>query len=225
MPSQHLDEQLRRNPQLRAALEQLLEARRGAEGLKLDVWTLAVELSGLLGAGCTLTQLRLLVAARYVEHAEDVTKQSDEARSFRSENPMKFGPQTCFVLTEAGVKFLDAAGPPAERGTGNRLNGPSPATGVAKERQVPIWDPEARELWVGGQMVKRFTRPAPVLELVLEAFQEMGWPSHLDDPLPPENGIVPEERLRDTVRRLNRCQEPLRIHFTSDGLGAGIRWD
>jgi hypothetical protein len=63
-----------------------------------------------------------------------------------------------------------------------------------------------------------------MLELVLAAFQEMEWPSHLDDPLPPEHGIVPKQRLRDTVRRLNRCQEPLRIRFASDGLGSGIRW-
>jgi hypothetical protein len=221
--SSPLDEQFRCNPQFRAALEQLLEAHRGAESLKLNVWALAVEISCLLGVGCTLTLLRLLVGAGYVEHAEDVTKPSDETRSFQPESPMKFGTQSCFVLTQAGFKFLETASP-FERGDRTWLNSQATANGGEGERQVPVWDSELRELRVGSQLVKRFRRPAPMLERVLESFQETEWPSHLDDPLPPEHGIVPEVRLRDTVRRLNRCQEPLRVRFSSDGLGAGIRW-
>jgi hypothetical protein len=224
MSNQSLDGQLHRNRQLRAALEQLSEARRGAESLQLDVWAFAVEIAGLLGVGCTMTHLRLLVGAGYVEHAEDVTRPSDQTRSFRSENPMKFGPQTCFVLTEAGVTFLESANSPSESREGSRLIGRSPMNGVTEGRMVPVWDSTAREFRVGERVVKRFRRPAPRLELVLAAFQEMDWPSHLDDPLPPERGSVPEERLRDTVRRLNRCQQPLCVRFTSDGLGAGIRW-
>jgi hypothetical protein len=73
-------------------------------------------------------------------------------------------------------------------------------------------------------VLKQFRRPAPSLQLVLAAFEEEGWPMHLDDPLPPEHGIDPKQRLRDTVRRLNGCQRPQWIHFESDGLGTGLQW-
>jgi hypothetical protein len=76
----------------------------------------------------------------------------------------------------------------------------------------------------GDRLVKRFTRPAPVLERILAAFEEDGWPPRLDDPLPPNHGTVPEERLRATVRRLNQCQKPHVVRFESEGTGAGIRW-
>jgi hypothetical protein len=224
MPGPHLHERLRANPAIRAALEQLLEARQAAESLKLDVWTFAVEMPSLLSTGCTTTHLRLLVAAEYIEHAEDVTMSSDNSRSFQPESAMKFGLQTCFVLTEAGVKYLAASSSTAEIASRTLLNGDSAANGVVEKRTLPVWDPEARELWAGDQLVKRFCRPAPVLELVLAGFQELAWPHHLDDPLPPEQGMVTAERLRDTVRRLNGCQEPHLIRFESDGLGAGIRW-
>lgn len=220
MPTQHLLEQLRRYPSLRAGLDQLLEARQAAETLKLNVWTMAVEMSSLLALGCTTTQLRLLVGIGHLEHAEDVTDLFSAARSFQPENPMRFGPQTCFVLTDCGVQFLASLAPVSETsadGHGEVVNG-------AKERRVPVWDAEARELRDGSRLVKQFRRPAPMLELVLAAFQELNWPHHLDDPLPPKHDVVPSERLRDTVRRLNHCQHPHTILFSSDGLGAGIRW-
>ena len=63
-----------------------------------------------------------------------------------------------------------------------------------------------------------------MLDLVLSSFQELAWPPRLDDPLPPVRDIVSAERLRDTIRRLNRCQDPHTVRFSSDGLGTGIRW-
>lgn len=224
MPSNFLSQELARNPRLRAALEQLLEARRGAELLKVDVWTFAVELSSLLGGGCTPTQLRLLVAAGYSDHAADVTKPTDMTRAFEPESPLKFGPQTCFVLTEAGIKLLESAPLPSPQEDCGKPTAIPSLNGQSTQRPKPIWDAETRELRAEGQVLKRFRRPAPVLELVLAAFQELDWPPHLDDPLSPEPHIVPEERLRDTVRRLNACQDPHLIVFESDGLGTGIRW-
>jgi hypothetical protein len=201
---------------VRAALKHLLEARRGALTLKADVWSFAVEMAYLLGAGCTVTQLRLLVAAGFAEHAEDVTPPSEPERSFRPEPRLAFGPWTCFVLTAAGAAWVARLEEESDPGAGKR-NGPV-------GRRVPRWSATARELRVDGRVLKRFRRPAPNLELVLAAFEEEGWPRHLDDPLPPEHGIDPQARLRDTVRRLNACQEPHKIRFESDGLGSGIRW-
>jgi hypothetical protein len=226
MPNQLSSDRFLCTPEIRAVLKQLLEARRGAEALPLDIWTFAVEMSYLLDLGCTMTHLRILIGFGYIEHAEEITKPTDETRCFQSENPMKFGAQTCFVLTEDGVRFLEEIDSPGENGFISSWNSPDPLLNdTITQDLMPFWDSETRELRVGDQLVKRFTRPAPISEVVLASFQELNWPKHLDDPLPPERSIVPEERLRDTIRRLNRCQKPQKINFTSDGLGAGIRWD
>jgi hypothetical protein len=216
MPSNDLYEFFLRNPQSRPALEQLKEARRGAQLLRLDVWAVAIELSVLLSAGCTVTDLRLLVAAGCLEHAEEVTQSPARARRFRPESHLVFGPRTCFVLTDSAAEWVARQEKESDPGM-VKLNGQS-------GRRVPRWSAVARELQVDGRVIKRLRRPAPNLELVLAAFEEEAWSPHLDDPLPPEHDIDSHQRLRDTVRRLNNCQTPHRIRFESDGLGAGIRW-
>jgi hypothetical protein len=95
----------------------------------------------------------------------------------------------------------------------------------APTRRSPRWDADGRELWAGGRLVKRFTRPAPLLELLLAAFQELGWPRVLDDPLPGTDGMDPKERLHDAVKRLNACQRPLVVRFRGDGTGQRVRWE
>src|SRR5262245_34098147 len=217
MSEQDLFEVMGRNPQIRNVLAQLLEAHRGAKVLRNEVWTLAVEMAALLGTGCTVTELRLLVAAEYAEHAEEVTQPSDRGRSFRPEPRMTFGPRSCFVLTESGAELAARLEDESDLGSGKR-------NGSGWQRRVPRWSATARELRVDGRVLKRFRRPAPNLELVLAAFEEMGWPRHLDDPLPPEHGIDPHDRLHYTVKRLNQCQALHTIHFESDGRGAGISW-
>jgi hypothetical protein len=105
----------------------------------------------------------------------------------------------------------------------------SSANGDGRQRAAPRgssrWDADGRELWAGGRLVKRFTRPAPLLELLLAAFQELGWPRVLDDPLPGAGGMDPKERLHDAVKRLNACQRPLVVRFRGDGTGQRGRWE
>jgi hypothetical protein len=218
MPDQDPSDYIRRNPQVRKALEHLLKARSSAEVLKTDVWTFAVEMSSLLSTGCTVTELRLLVAAGYADHAEEITQSSDHGRSFRQEPRMTFGPRSCCVLTVAGAELADRL--EVESDLGNEKQ-----DGRGSRRQVPRWSATARELRVSGQVLKRFRRPAPALELLLAAFEEMGWPRHLDDPLPPEIGIDPQQRLHDAIKRLNACQQPQLIRFLGDGTGYGVKWE
>ncbi len=172
-----------------------------------------MDLASLLATGCTLTQLRLLVFTGFVEHAVEETKRRARTRSFRSEAPMSFAPGTCFIVTDAGVEFL------------RDFDHLASAKNPLGERTAPRWDPLLRELWVREVLVKRFRRLAPVLELLLTSFQEMDWPIRIDDPLPPQHDIEPHERLRDAIKRLNRCQRPLMIHFMADGSGRGVRWE
>jgi hypothetical protein len=88
----------------------------------------------------------------------------------------------------------------------------------------PHWDRLLRELWLGDRLVKRFRVPANNQELILTALEELGWPRHIDDPLPPSAIVDRCERLHAAIKRLNGCQaEPL-LKFSGDGRGTGIFW-
>ncbi len=93
---------------------------------------------------------------------------------------------------------------------------------TVRKKTLPIWDAEHHELRFGRRLVKRFSRPAPNQELILAAFQELGWPARIDNPLGGKHKRA-HEHLRDSVKRLNRGQNIL--HFSADGTGEGIRWE
>jgi hypothetical protein len=73
-------------------------------------------------------------------------------------------------------------------------------------------------------MVKRFRQPAKNQESILAALQEENWPLHLDDPMTGGDKVDPVERLRDTIKKLNRQSVRL-IRFRSDGRGRGVLWE
>jgi hypothetical protein len=67
--------------------------------------------------------------------------------------------------------------------------------------------------------------PAANQERVLAAFEEEGWPVHIDDPLPPSPDQDSKRRLHDTINSLNRNQKCPLIRFVGDGTGQGVRWE
>jgi hypothetical protein len=87
---------------------------------------------------------------------------------------------------------------------------------------VPEWDDAAHVLRFQGRTIRQLRRPkhSPNVRAILRAFQEEGWPSQIDDPLP--NGRHPG-RLRETIRSLNRDLEQIR--FRADGDGEGVPWE
>lgn len=109
-------------------------------------------------------------------------------------------------------------------------NGPTPHSIVAitaphgPVQPRPHWDQECRKLWLDGVLVKKFRQRAANQELILAAFQEEGWPSFIDDPLPPEGDQDPKRRLHSTLRNLNRGHKNMLIHFEGDGTGERIGW-
>jgi hypothetical protein len=90
--------------------------------------------------------------------------------------------------------------------------------------QFPHWDLQRRELWMGHVLVKSFRVPAENQEAILTAFQEDGWPSRIDDPLPQAPKIDPKRRLHSTIQCLNRNRKAALLHFHGDGRGIGVRW-
>lgn len=78
---------------------------------------------------------------------------------------------------------------------------------------------------VGGSLIKQFIWPAENQELILAAFEEQGWPTRIDDPLPLRDGVCPKRRLHDTIKCLNRKRIVAHIRFAGDGTGQGVRWE
>jgi len=82
------------------------------------------------------------------------------------------------------------------------------------------WDRTNGRLTIDGKLAKTIKNlgPAKNVTLILDAFQELGWPDRIDDPLP--NG-ADSQRLKDTLDSLNDNLVCLR--FSRDGTGKGIR--
>ena len=89
----------------------------------------------------------------------------------------------------------------------------------------PVWNGQRRILLLGKRTVKQFKVPSAAQEAILDAFQEEGWPSAIDDPLPPMAEQEPKRRLHCTIQSLNRSQVNVLIRFRGDGSGSRIVWE
>jgi hypothetical protein len=205
------------------ALPLLLRACEYARQLGRPLWDFAVEIDCLRAIGLTNNDLRWLLWQGYVVHVVDKTRRGAKRRRLVPVAGLALGPTSCFVLTADA----EALARQLVRGEEDRVSPHGNAAarrGNNGRREKPAWDAAVRELRWRGRMVRKFRRSAPNQEYLLSAFQELGWPRRLDDPLPPNGDVDPEERVRETVRSLNRGQRPLAIRFESETSGRGIRW-
>jgi hypothetical protein len=206
-----------------SGLSLLLEAAHYAEDCRKPKWHFAVDFADLHTSGLTINDLRWLCAKGYIEHAVEIGPLSScDHREFLQGKTSTFKRRSCVVLTNLGITFASQIchpSPPKPRA-------PSPAGQVsdAVATRVPRWDPKGRMLWLGSTLIKRFTVPATNQELVLAAFDQHGWPSCIDDPLPPSPAINPKRRLHDTINRLNRGHQRRLVRFSGSGNGLAIRW-
>jgi hypothetical protein len=88
----------------------------------------------------------------------------------------------------------------------------------------PHWDRRRRVLTFNGLVVKRFVPKAINQMLLLDVFEECGWPERIDDPLPQVPGKLPVHRLHDTLKQLNNARVNRVIQFGRDGTGTGACW-
>ena len=159
-----------------------------------------------------------------MEHAREVTTVGDLSRVFEPDRPLGFSKSTCFVLTEHGTaaaRGMAAVARAVEHHGGEAANG---TRHHAAKTPLPYWDRDRQELRLGDVVVKQFKVPAVNQERILAAFQEEGWPVHIDDPLPPQPEQDSKRRLHDTINSLNRSQRNPLIRFFGDGSGQGVRW-
>lgn len=84
---------------------------------------------------------------------------------------------------------------------------------------LPVWDKSLRELRFEGHLIRTVSVGASSVIRILNCFEESGWPSQVDDPLP---GGPNPTRLRKAIANLNR--NLLTIKFSPAG-GESIRWE
>jgi hypothetical protein len=119
-------------------------------------------------------------------------------------------------------RLLNARGASAGPSDGTRC----PTRSKNKPRGPrPVWEAKTGELWWKGKCIKCYRNDAANQRQVLDAFEEQGWPSRIDDPLPREPGVNAKDRLRETIKGLNRSQSPRQLWFRGDGTALGIRWE
>lgn len=207
----------------RDALRLLHQAAETADELGKDPWQFAVEIGQLCAAGLGNTDFRHLLCLGYVQHGQERSRSGSKRRIFEPLHTLVLPERTCFVLTAEGRKVASANG--EEKRTTVQL----PEVASPDERrlllEVPHWDGKARQLWWQGLLIKELHRPACNQEIVLAAFEEEGWPMHLDDPLPRRPDIDPKARLHDTIKHLNRHHYHRRISFRGDGRARGVLWN
>jgi len=94
---------------LRAGLSLLRQAYLYAKDAGADLWDFALENQYLYETGLTISDLRWLVARRFVGHGQEISFYGDRHRSFRPSDGLNFLSTTCFVLTPKGLEFAAAA--------------------------------------------------------------------------------------------------------------------
>jgi hypothetical protein len=196
-----------------ALLQELWAAHVVAHDFSCEPWNFALELSALRGVQTGHSALRWLIGRGLVAQRVERTVNSDAARSFEAVCPLTLPERSCFLLTTEGLllarQILEAGG--------------HCRSDEGIER--PRWDGNGRQLWVGNVLVKAFTQPSDNQRLILDAFQEAGWPKLIDDPLPPLKDSNQPKRLRDTVGRLNHCQRHQLLFFRVGNSGESISWE
>jgi hypothetical protein len=91
----------------------------------------------------------------------------------------------------------------------------------SRVKQTPRWDKSRRELWLGDQLCKKFRRPAENQESILNVFEEEGWPSRIDDPIPRSSRDTTSQPTGDACYYLSKNSP---IKFERDGKGQGVLW-
>ncbi len=211
-------------PAVRTALACLLEGYTLAQDLRVPLGEFAVPLSILREAGCSPNAMLWLVRKGYAAHTI-LTTAGKPARRKASSQPRDFSEGTRFVLSDLGV--------PVARAVANRLPLDDQRAGsrptvlrLTPQLDLPDWHTTTGELHFRGQVVLTLRREAGNQRPLLDALQKAGWPKSLDDPLPPPTDPETDarQRLRNTVKALNRRLRVPLLHFCCLASGRAVGW-
>lgn len=205
------------------ALSLILRAYEYAQDADADPWQFALSIRELDASGLTTTDIRWLLLKNYVSLGTETTIPGDAVRSFRLIPFTALNRHACLIVTDSGATLLRQRLSTESTSASPELHPGHTVANPAAGRR-PNWDPGRRELRVGQTVVKRFRVPAPNQELVLQVFEEEGWPHSIDDPLPPVLELDAQQRLRATIKSLNRSHLTPLIRFHANGGGQVICW-
>jgi hypothetical protein len=204
-------------------LSVLLEGYECAEDLRVSPCEFAVEVPTLRALGGTMNTLRWLARRGLAEYVLLPQTRAGTGRRAQHEAYREHPEGPCFILTDRGARVVRGPCPVSA----SRLCGPP--LGLSQEASaaaLPVWDTSAGELRYLDQLVKGFRKAISNQRAVLDAFQRLGWPEELEDPLPPpEGGVIhARERLQDTVKNLNRGHHRRLLRFYGTGRGRVVGW-
>ena len=91
--------------------------------------------------------------------------------------------------------------------------------------RIPVWVKERYTLLLDGEVIKVLLRPKNSWKqiMILDCFQDDGWPYRIDDPLTRPLHHVDSRQLGEAVRSLKQGLQ--RITFRRDRTGKGICWE
>ena len=190
-------------------LNRLVDARNYAADLNLSAWEFALDLDDAQTVGVCANDLRWMLGRSWIEMRPDLPGEDKLVLPMVSRGSR-------FIITQMGIQFLLCE----REQTSSHC-----CSNDIKQPIKPRWDADRNELFLGFAVVKRFRVPATNQQMVLSAFEEDGWPSRIDDPLPQDGQLAPKRRLSDTIKCLNRNQLVQLIRFRGDGSGEGVLWD
>lgn len=203
------------NPHLKVGLSLLLDGYLYACELGRDRWEFAVEIELLHSSGLNNNDVRWLIGKGYADHILEPTSKGKGHCSPSRSSRLVLPENACIVLTDAGVTFAQET-----------LVLPEPCVphnGQGASSDIPYWNAETHSLYWQGRLIKHFKHEAPYQEAILEAFEAAKWPQFIVVTLPKEDRVNPKERLRETIKNLNRsCGK--RIRFTQEGNGGRVGW-
>lgn len=207
-------------------LSVLHEAFQLALDLRRDRWDFAVEIQSMQAKGANVSRLRWLICKGYVKHSLEVGKAGTNKRLFETDHGLRFTESSCFVISDVGLNRISAKTISTDTNS-SHLSLAFDALDAAEgsDAVIPCWDADRHELFLEGQLVKRFRHRSPNQERVLNVFEEDGWPPVVRDPLIPNGESCPKRRLNDTIKGLNHCHENRLIRFRGDGTGEGVLWE
>ncbi len=212
---------------VRAARGLLSEAAHLANELACDHWEFAVEIWILFDLGLSPSDIRALVCLGALLHRYETTTAGASCRSFSPPRAARLTKQSCFVLNE-DAHWPELVPDSSDGRVGSRAAAKGPPLRLRSTESSalkPYWNSMRRELMLDGRVIKAFRRPAPNQQIILQVFEEEGWPDRIADPLPMQPGHSPKRRLHETIQSLNDGQSLPLIIFHGDGTGEGVLWE
>jgi hypothetical protein len=201
----------------------LLVARREAAEQGLEPASKAVPLTHFRGRGTADSILLWLLFQAHIEHLHLVPGVGRAPDGTRPADSLLLGETSCFTLTDRGEAFADGFLAGVFAGKGPELEAAWDL--LLLGRLTPRYDREDRVFAWGHRVLKCFRQPSQNQEIIRCAGEELGWPPWFDDPLPRSGGRWAGVRLHNTIKALNRHQEPYLVHFKGDGSGRRVGWE